>query len=43
MLHGKKANECEKIARETFSENSLGSSLLHQSRLIKKNLRKNSI
>ena len=28
MLHGKKeANECEKIARETFSENSLGSSL----------------
>ena len=28
MLHGEKeANECEKIARETFSENSLGSSL----------------
>ena len=28
MLHGvKEANKCEKIARETFSENSLGSSL----------------
>ena len=28
MLHGEKeANKCEKIARETFSENSLGSSL----------------